>query len=399
MEAIMKNRLVLGCAVMMCLTCAVGKATPFADEEVRLLDSAASSGVSPIIDDLNSISDEVDDIARSAFAEGSDSKDGVGQSGEITVERGDTLSALAARLLGDFRRWRDLVEWNRDRYPSLLKNPDLILVGWQLRLSSKPVPKQDKTSENDLTGNSVAPAPAGNATVSVKNPSDNSGSQADSAKKQGEGQGPLITADSRVLHIGDSHTCGVYGKSMDALMRETGASVRTYGVSGSSPAWWLKGTTGKSGYFSKDENGRIDQPADWRTPRATPDLQKLIKEFRPSVVMFSLGANLVGASAESVRAQVESVCRIAQQAGCKIVWVAPPKGRSDTNNPQLRQKLYENLRLAAEKYGTFIDSRDFTEYPQSGGDGVHYWGNEGTRIAGAWAGKVFQAVQSPASAK
>jgi len=48
------------------------------------------------------------------------------------VKAGDCLYALAARFLGDGNKYWEIIERNKDRYPSLLKNPDLILVDWEL---------------------------------------------------------------------------------------------------------------------------------------------------------------------------------------------------------------------------------------------------------------------------
>ena len=57
-----------------------------------------------------------------------------------TVERGDSLRAIAARLLGDSRRWSELYALNLEA-PSgpgqgLGADPDLIMPGQQLRLPS-----------------------------------------------------------------------------------------------------------------------------------------------------------------------------------------------------------------------------------------------------------------------
>ena len=46
------------------------------------------------------------------------------------VQTGDTLSKIAGQLLGDPKRWKEIWEANRDQ----IKNPDLIQVGWKLRI-------------------------------------------------------------------------------------------------------------------------------------------------------------------------------------------------------------------------------------------------------------------------
>lgn len=372
--------------------------SPFDSNPVNLLNQGE---IGSEIGEITEISDEISQIMAEGETSSATEND-AGSSQEITVVRGNTLSGLAKRLLGDARRWRDLVEWNQDRYPSLLKNPDLILVGWKLRTG--PASNTATAQSPDLeTGNTSAdtgasePATAAqpqSAPAETAGSAVNSGSGSSANSNSRQNGGPLITPDSRVLHIGDSHTCGVYGKAMDALMRETGATVRTYGVSGSSPSWWLNETTGKSGYYARDEHGNVDQPADWRTPRQTPNLNRLINEYKPNVIMFSLGANLVHSSPETIRRQVETVCKIAKEAGCQIVWVGPPRGRPGLRDPAARERLYDNLKKMAEQYGTFIDSRNYTRYPETGGDGAHYSGTEGSRIAREWAGQVFNNVQN-----
>jgi murein DD-endopeptidase MepM/ murein hydrolase activator NlpD len=58
----------------------------------------------------------------------------VAQTTKITVVSGDTLWSIAQRLYGDGNKYRDIIEANKDKYPSLLKNPNLIITGWQLEI-------------------------------------------------------------------------------------------------------------------------------------------------------------------------------------------------------------------------------------------------------------------------
>ena len=54
-----------------------------------------------------------------------------------TVVRGDTLSGIARRFLGNARLYWDIVELNKDRYPSIAKNPNLIYPGWKFRIPGR----------------------------------------------------------------------------------------------------------------------------------------------------------------------------------------------------------------------------------------------------------------------
>lgn len=50
------------------------------------------------------------------------------------VKNGDFLTKIARERLGDPNRFKDIIELNKDKYPSLVKNPDLIYPGWNLVL-------------------------------------------------------------------------------------------------------------------------------------------------------------------------------------------------------------------------------------------------------------------------
>lgn len=71
-----------------------------------------------------------------------------GAGGTVTVQKGDSLSRIAQRTLGNAGRWREIYEANKDK----ISNPNVIHPGQVLRLpgSSAPAP---------------APAPSGSYTV------------------------------------------------------------------------------------------------------------------------------------------------------------------------------------------------------------------------------------------
>ncbi|MGW3615217.1 LysM peptidoglycan-binding domain-containing protein [Micromonospora sp. NPDC005163] len=67
-----------------------------------------------------------------------------GREDTYTVKRGDTLSEIAERCLGDARRWPDIFALNRGaRFPGVggtLRNPNLIYPGWTLHLPAHASP-------------------------------------------------------------------------------------------------------------------------------------------------------------------------------------------------------------------------------------------------------------------
>ncbi len=59
---------------------------------------------------------------------------GSARSFTYTVAPGDSLWKIAQRYLGNGRRYWEIVEANKGRYPSLAKNPNLIYPGWKLTI-------------------------------------------------------------------------------------------------------------------------------------------------------------------------------------------------------------------------------------------------------------------------
>ncbi|MBF0548832.1 MAG: LysM peptidoglycan-binding domain-containing protein [Candidatus Riflebacteria bacterium] len=288
------------------------------------------------------------------------------------VVQGDCLSKIALKLLGDSTRYPEIIEMNKDKFPSIVKNPNLIYVGWELEIPEK-------------SDSVVAQAPSQTVPTST-----NSSTSQVSAPPEKTNSSTSIGPGTRVLLIGDSHTVGIYGTSLDQKLRTTGGKIRTIGVAGSSPSWWLNGTVTKCGYFFKDENGAEDRPADWRTPRKTPILSEQINEFKPTMIIISLGANLVGSSEQGVRNQCNGLLNVAQTSGASIVWVGPPQSRDMAKT----NKVCEDLKKSLLPPIFFIDSRPMTHYPATGGDGIHYSGSEGSAIAKEWADGVFNEIQN-----
>ncbi len=102
---------------------------------------------------------------------------------QYTIVKGDCLFKIARKLMGDENRWVELVELNKDRYPSLITNPDMIEVGWVLTIpgssssSSQVVSNSSNSSSNTSSNNS---SNSSNTNTSSANNSSNSSSNSSS---------------------------------------------------------------------------------------------------------------------------------------------------------------------------------------------------------------------------
>lgn len=90
---------------------------------------------------------------------------------QYTVVLGDCLSAIARKLLGNENRWPEIVELNKNQYPSLISNPHMIEVGWVLKIpggsnSKTSVVSSNPSNTNSTTKTSTTSYPLGNTQAS-----------------------------------------------------------------------------------------------------------------------------------------------------------------------------------------------------------------------------------------
>lgn len=185
-----------------------------------------------------------------------------------------------------------------------------------------------------------------------------------------------------VLLLGDSHSVGPFGQTLDKELRGRGLRTATYASCGSIAQHWETGKETTCGYFSKTLDGKITQ-----LPRAkTPALESLLKEVRPDYVIVELVTNyaLLPSDSFAIKDMKKLVEKI-KISGAKCFWVGAPDMR------RFRNELPRFRRLVEEAVGSdceIFDSETVTNYPASGGDGIHYWSAAGTPIAQSWAREV-----------
>lgn len=208
---------------------------------------------------------------------------------------------------------------------------------------------------------------------------------------------PAQAADT-ILVVGDSHTAGSFGRTLDdALRAGAGNRVATYGVCSASPSSYFSETPHACGHLFRDFGGKA--PAKWLGGRVyktirgdgkggtrevemvkTPELLQLLGDHGPTVTVVALGSNL-----PISEASVKKTLSLIHKSGSACVWIGPP----DMRRPSAAQidAVYETLRrggvvetatLEEARAGScrLIDSRAFpgVRYPAEGGDGTHYGG-------------------------
>ena len=188
-----------------------------------------------------------------------------------------------------------------------------------------------------------------------------------------------------VLFIGDSHSVGPFGWAMDQNLRDAGHSVATYASCGSIPRWWISGQKTTCGYFSRDIKGTKTQ----LNQAMTPLIDNLLADIKPDVVVMEFGGNYVKTPSDDyVVKDIKNFIKKIKATGSQCFWITNPDTR------KYRDEIPRILRLTKEAIGEecpIFESYKVTRYPETGGDGVHYWNTLGTPIAKEWAKKAFEA--------
>ena len=83
----------------------------------------------------------------------------------------------------------------------------------------------------------------------------------------------------------------------------------------------------------------------------------------------------------SVKAMVKTI----KDSGARCYWIGSPDSRKYRAE---RPRIYRLITEAVGSDCPIFNSMNVTSYPETGGDGVHYWFKEGMPIARKWADAV-----------
>jgi len=192
---------------------------------------------------------------------------------------------------------------------------------------------------------------------------------------------------STVLFIGDSHSVGPFGWQMDENLRNDGHTVATFASCGSIPKWWSTGQKTTCGYFARDIHGAKTQA----TTMTTPLIKDILIDMRPDAVILEFGGNYVNTPSDQfVINDIKSIVKTIKDTGASCFWITNPDTR---NNRHHIPRILNLIKTAVGDDCPIFESHKVTKYPETGGDGIHYWNTLGTPIAREWANKAHQAFK------
>jgi hypothetical protein len=190
-----------------------------------------------------------------------------------------------------------------------------------------------------------------------------------------------------VLFVGDSHSVGPFGWNLDQNLRDAGHEVATYASCGSIPRWWSTGQKTTCGYFSRDLKGTKLQ----LNQAITPLMSTLLSQIKPDVVVMEFGGNYLNTPSDDfIVKDIQAFVSKIKASGAACFWITNPDTR---NNRHAIPRILGLIKKAVGNDCPIFESHLVTKYPETGGDGVHYWNTLGTPIAKSWAKKAFEAFE------
>lgn len=177
-----------------------------------------------------------------------------------------------------------------------------------------------------------------------------------------------------ILFLGDSHSYGRYGETLDQYFRKNASKVTSIASCGSSPSTWVNVKSNfkstNCGYWKKDRaEGEVRVKS-----QKLESFESHLQKTNADLVVISLGTNILASpgNIQSELKNIEAMILQAKKQGADCVWVGPPDLRRNPFKANL-EKGIEAIKTVVEKNKCrFVDSTKLTKYPSGKTDGIHY---------------------------
>jgi hypothetical protein len=176
-----------------------------------------------------------------------------------------------------------------------------------------------------------------------------------------------LPAEPRILIIGDSHSVGPFGHLLVDELKQLSPRTSLYASCGTVASSWFLGSKTKCGFYFRTEQDKVLEGRNGNTPK----LPGMISTMKPDLLVVELSGNyLKGFDQASAVADMKKMIDLIKQQPIACLWVSAPDSRT---NRQERSRIFSWVMEAVGDRCTVVDGRAHTRYPETGGDGVHYF--------------------------
>ena len=215
----------------------------------------------------------------------------------------------------------------------------------------------------------------------------------------------MLSHGPKVLWVGDSLTVGPFGEAVESSLIETLGRGRVwmFAACGSSVESWLESEPAyvtACGYRECTPTTRVleDYHANYHPQRMpAPKVEALLKKIEPDIIIVQLGTNHFDALEHDGKGVLDRQSEVFERFSNtlwtttegvrQVIWIMPPDSARFAD--WIQTAVAEMIQKAAKRHHyQVIDSRKYTHYTKgvSGGDGVHYWTDQGYQ----WAANVLK---------
>lgn len=197
-----------------------------------------------------------------------------------------------------------------------------------------------------------------------------------------------IPANPTILYIGDSHSYGKLGTTIEKRLSVISNHIILEASCGATANTWL----GKSGFektvcgYWKKNGIEETRSVNHQVPKFSNELEK----YNPQVVIVQLGTNLaVGSNAVNSGPSIIQIMKQIKQTSAQCIWIGPPDANSKVvTRANLKTVNALLIDLAAKNNCHFVDSLKLTQFPKSSAEGIHYPPD----LSKAWGEKVSDEI-------
>lgn len=199
-----------------------------------------------------------------------------------------------------------------------------------------------------------------------------------------------ITSNPTILYIGDSHSYGKLGTTVEKNLSTISNHVIMESSCGSSAYTWL----GKTGYektvcgFWKKDGADETRSVEHQTPKYADEVAK----YQPKVNIIQLGTNMAAATKPlNSRDSIDQLMKAAKANNATCIWIGPPDANSKVVTKEKLKVVNDLLKELTTQNGChYIDSLELTVFPKDNKEGIHY----PPKASAEWGEKVSQKILS-----
>lgn len=205
-----------------------------------------------------------------------------------------------------------------------------------------------------------------------------------------------------ILVIGDSHSCGSFGRTLSQELTANGNQVDVFCTVSSSPTHWLKRTNPPGQICQTWSSGQSAKPC--REAGKIPSLEEILSQKKYDSAVIALGTNSL--YSEKVDATYAELAQKIKEKIKTCLWIGPPhlrpdqaKGFSAQNLTKFENNLpqfYKSLEKAVQSQCHLLSSFDITaaHHPANETtDGVH----RGQTAGAEWGKEISQLIDQSAA--